>query len=187
MPHSKKRSSEARGPGSRSRAIDFQLGDLTLPPRKRLSIVRSAVEDSSCPPGEPPGDSNGRPKGPSRFTQIYLRNYGVDTPSRLVGEENEKLETWKRLQRLHGSDWELAIREVQLRVETLHSEFGFSCAVDSDSHKYAITPRSKIDFKPAVGQNIIARVRQAFVAEATLLNAAANSQGQAVCGGPDGL
>ena len=83
------------------------------------------MEDSSCPPGEPPGDSNGRPKGPSRFTQIYLRNYGVDTPSRLVGEENEKLETWKRLQRLHGSDWELAIREVQLRVETLHSEFGF--------------------------------------------------------------
>ena len=145
------------------------------------------MEDSSSAPGEPPGDSNGRPKGPSRFTQIYLRNYGVDTPSRLVGEENEKLETWKRLQRLHGSDWELAIREVPLRVETLHSEFGFSCAVDSDSHKYAITPRSKIDFKPAVGQNITARVRQAFVEEATLHQAAANSQGQAASGGPDGL
>ena len=185
MPHSKKRSSEARGPGSRSRAVDFQLGDLTLPPRKRPSIVGSAVEDSSGPPGEPPGDSNGRPKEPSRFTQIYLRNYGVDTPSRLLGEENEKLETWKRLQRLHGSDWELAIREVQLRVETLHSEFGFSCAVDSDSHKYAITPRSKIDFKPAVGQNITARVRQAFVEEATLCKAA--NQGHVVSGGPDGL
>jgi len=181
MPHSKKRSSEARGPGSRSRAVDFQLGDLTLPPRKRPSIVGSAAEDSSSPPG----DSNGRPKKPSRFTQIYLRNYGVDTPSRLVGEENEKLETWKRLQRLHGSDWELAIREVPLRVETLHSEFGFSCAVDSDSHKYAITPRSKIDFKPAVGQNITARVRQAFVEEATLCKAA--NQGHVVSGGPDGL
>ena len=102
------------------------------------------MEHSSGRTRRPPGARTGGQE-PSRFTQIYLRNYGVDTPSRLLGEENEKLETWKWLQRLHGSDWELAIREVQLRVETLHSESALA-APSTDSHKYAITPRSKIDF-----------------------------------------
>ena len=60
----------------------------------------------------------------------------------------------------------MTIRDVTLLVEDVN-RFGFICAVDRDMHEYAITIRSKLDFWPAVGQFINAKVREAFVEEAS--------------------